>query len=111
MKVKKIETKDEIKKLKVCAYIRVSTSHNKQLESLDNQRIYYENKISSNPDYEYCGIYCDAGVSGAKEDREGLQSMMADAREGKIDLILTKSISRFARSTRIILKYVRELQQ
>lgn len=111
MQVKKIELKDEEKKLKVCAYIRVSTLHDKQLGSLDNQRLYYENKIRNNPDYEYCGIYCDTGVSGSKENREGLQSMMADARIGKIDLILTKSISRFARSTRIVLKYVRELQQ
>jgi len=111
MRVKKIEPKDEEKKVKVCAYIRVSTLHDKQLGSLDNQRLYYENKIRNNPDYEYCGIYCDTGVSGSKENRKGLQSMMADARAGKIDLILTKSISRFARSTRIVLKYVRELQQ
>jgi DNA invertase Pin-like site-specific DNA recombinase len=73
--------------------------------------LYYENKIKINPEYEFCGIYCDSGISGNKEEREGLQSMMTDVRAGQIDLILTKSISRFARSTRIILKYVRELQQ
>ncbi|MBV4424279.1 recombinase family protein [Clostridium tyrobutyricum] len=111
MKVRKISTIQDDEKLRVCAYIRVSTGHEKQLASLDNQRQYYENKIKNNPGYEYCGIYSDAGVSGAKENRDGLQSMLADARAGKMDLILTKSISRFARNTRMLLQYVRELQQ
>ena len=111
MEIRKISKAQEQKKLRVCAYIRVSTHHEKQLASLENQRLYYETKIKSNPEYEYSGIYSDAGVSGSKEDREGLQKMLADARSGKLDLILTKSISRFARNTKIILEYVREFQQ
>jgi DNA invertase Pin-like site-specific DNA recombinase len=78
---------------------------------LENQRTYYEDKICSNPDCEFVGIYCDEGKSGINPNREGLQQMMSDARDGKLDLILTKSISRFARNTRVVLEYVRELQE
>ena len=97
-------------RLKVCAYVRVSTDHREQLNSLRNQTQYYERFITSNPAYEYCGIFSDAGISGAKENRPGFLSMMEKARSGKIDLIITKSISRFARNTLLLLKYVRELR-
>jgi len=97
-------------RLKVCAYVRVSTDHREQLNSLENQTQYYERLISSNPDYEYCGIFSDAGISGAKENRPGFLAMLEKARSGEIDLIITKSISRFARNTLLLLKYVRELR-
>jgi len=96
--------------LKVCAYVRVSTDSREQLSSLENQTQYYERLISSNPDYEYCGIFSDAGISGSKENRPGFLAMMEKARSGEIDLIITKSISRFARNTLMLLKYVRELR-
>lgn len=97
-------------RLKVCAYVRVSTDHREQLNSLTNQTQYYERLISSNPDYEYRGIFSDAGISGAKENRPGFLAMMEKARNGEIDLIITKSISRFARNTLLLLKNVRELR-
>jgi site-specific DNA recombinase len=97
-------------RLKVCAYIRVSTEHEKQMHSLENQRQYYERLIKANPEYEFCGIFSDAGISGAKENRPGFQSMLAKARDGGLNLILTKSISRFARNTVLLLESVRELK-
>jgi len=97
-------------RLKVCAYVRVSTDHREQMNSLENQTQYYERLISSNPDYEYRGIFSDAGISGAKENRPGFMAMMEKARSGEVDLIITKSISRFARNTLLLLKYVRELR-
>ncbi len=97
-------------RLKVCAYVRVSTDHTGQLNSLENQTQYYERLISSYPDYHYCGIFSDAGISGAKENRPGFLAMMEKARRGGINLIITKSISRFARNTLMLLQYVRELK-
>lgn len=99
-----------IVKKKVCAYARVSTCSNSQEESLENQTTYYRNKIEANPDYEFVGIFADSGYTGTKDSRPGFQQMMTYCREGKIDLILTKSISRFARNTTIVLEYVRELK-
>ena len=84
-------------RLKVCAYVRVSTDHREQMNSLENQTQYYERLISSNPDYEYCGIFSDAGISGAKENRPGFIAMME--KKAVMNLIITKSISRFARNT------------
>ncbi len=97
-------------KLKVCAYVRVSTDHSGQMNSLQNQTEHYEHRLRSNAAYEYCGIYSDAGISGAKENRPGFQAMIEKALAGDIDDIFTKSISRFARNTIMLLKYVRELK-
>lgn len=99
------------KKLKVCAYCRVSTDADEQENSLENQIRHYEEIITSNPDYEYAGVYSDFAISGFKEKRPGLQKMLADARKGKIDLILTKSVSRFARNTAIVLEATRKLKE
>ena len=111
MQMKVIEPKQRTKtKIRVCAYCRVSTEADEQENSLENQRDYYENLIHSNPAYEYVDVYYDFGISGFKESRPGFQRMMEDARTGKIDLILTKSISRMARNTVMMLKSVRELQ-
>ena len=100
----------ENKKLRVAAYARVSTDHEDQANSLDNQIRHYEELISSNPDYEFAGVYHDFGISGYKEDRPGFQKMMEDARAGKVDHIITKSITRFARNTDTVLKATRELK-
>ena len=99
------------KKLKVAAYARVSTDHDEQANSLESQMKYYEDYITNNPDYEYAGIYHDFGISGFKERRPGFQRMLEDARAGKIDLIITKSITRFARNTDTVLKATRELKE
>ena len=78
--------------------------------SLDNQVRTYENMIRSNPKYEFVGVYADQGVTGFSEKRPEFQRMLVDARAGKTDKIITKSISRFARNTVTLLKYVRELK-
>ena len=112
MRVRIIEpkAKDQAKKKRVCAYPRVSTAQDKQGESLENQMTYYENLISLNPDYEYMGVFADRGISGTKDNRPEFQRMLNLCREGKIDLIITKSISRLARNTVVMLQTVRELK-
>ena len=97
-------------RLKVCAYARVSTDSPEQEGSLENQEQHYREMITANPMYEFAGIYSDQGISGYKEARPGFQRMMEDARAGKIDLIITKSISWFARNTVTVLKSARELK-
>lgn len=99
------------KKLKVCAYARVSTDSLKQEDSLENQSSTYERSITSNPAYEYVGIYADQGISGYSENRPAFKSMIEKARAGEIDLIITKSVSRFARNTVTVLKVARELKE
>lgn len=108
-RIEPIEAKG--KKQRVCAYARVSTDSIEQGESFENQVITYERLIKSNPEYEFIGVYADQGISGTSENRPEFQRMMEDCRNGKIDLIITKSISRFARNTTIVLNYTRELKQ
>jgi DNA invertase Pin-like site-specific DNA recombinase len=98
------------KKLRVCAYCRVSTESLSQEDSLENQQASFEREIRENPEYEYCGVYADQGISGSRQDRPEFQRMIRDARAGMFDLIITKSISRFARNTVIMLETVRELK-
>ena len=87
-------------KIRVAAYCRVSTGTEDQLLSLETQKSHYEDLISSNPDWVFAGLYYDEGISGtSKEKRPALQQMIADCKAGKIDRILTKSLSRFARNT------------
>lgn len=102
--------KVENKKKRVCAYARVSTDNEKQGESLENQIQYYENIISNNPEYEFIEVFVDQGITGYTEKRPGFQRMLELARDGKVDIIITKSISRFARNTAIVLETVRELK-
>lgn len=112
MEIQVIKAKEQEKKrLKVAAYARVSTDHDEQEQSLDNQIRYYTDLITSKPDYDFAGIYHDFGISGFKEKRPGFQQMMKDARAGSIDLIITKSITRFARNTDTVLKATRELKE
>ena len=110
-KMTKIEPKKApARKKRVAAYCRVSTGSDAQEESLTAQREHYEQVIKSNPDWEYAGLYYDDGISGTKKDtRPQLLRLLDDCRAGLIDMILTKSISRFARSTIDCLKMTREL--
>ncbi|MCR5486344.1 MAG: recombinase family protein [Lachnospiraceae bacterium] len=111
MKVDIIQKRPDAKtKKKVAAYCRVSTEHDDQEGSIENQIQTYEDLIRGNPRYEFAGVYSDFGISGFKEKRDGFQRMMADAREGKFEKILTKSISRFARNTQLFLQAIRELK-
>ena len=97
-------------KKRVCAYVRVSTDSLQQEDSLENQTTYFKGFITANPEWEFVGIYSDQGISGYKENRPGFQKMIEDARAGNIDLIVVKSISRFARNTETVLKFTRELK-
>lgn len=102
--------KSETPKLKVAAYARVSTEQDEQQSSYEAQVDYYRKYIRSNPEWEFVGIYADEGITGTNtKKRDGFNSMINDAKAGKIDLILTKSISRFARNTVDTLQTVREL--
>lgn len=98
-------------KKNVAAYCRVSTDQEEQLSSYENQVRYYTEMISRNPEYEIVDVYADEGISGTNtKNRDNFNRMIADCREGKIDIIITKSISRFARNTLDCLNYVRELK-
>lgn len=100
------------KLIRTCAYCRVSTDNEDQKTSYDSQRIHYKNMIEENPDWEFVGIYADEGITGTQtKKREQFNQMMSDALNGKIDLILAKSISRFARNTVDTLNYVRLLRE
>ena len=101
---------EEKPKLRVAAYCRVSTFLASQESSIHEQRRHYIKAIQSNSEWDFAGIYMEAGVSGTKaETRPELQRLLADCRAGKIDLILTKSISRFARNATDCLEMVRFL--
>jgi DNA invertase Pin-like site-specific DNA recombinase len=96
---------------RVCAYCRVSTEQDDQLNSLENQKSYFERYISQNTDWEFCGLYVDEGLSGTSvEGRAGFKRMVADAEGHKFDLVLTKEISRFARNTLDSIFYTRKLK-
>ena len=110
-KIIQIDALPQLKrKLRVAAYARVSSAKDAMLHSLSAQVSYYNKYISSHDDWEFVGIYADEGTSGTKEDRDEFQRMINDCRLGKIDLILTKAISRFARNTMTMLETVRELK-
>ncbi|NLT15890.1 MAG: recombinase family protein, partial [Clostridiales bacterium] len=99
-------------KLRVAAYCRVSTGTDEQQESLETQIRHYESYIKANPNWEYAGLYYDEGITGTKiEKRPDLLRMIADCENGRIDYIVTKSISRFARNTTDCLELVRKLQK
>lgn len=109
----KAELAKEQKKgrLRVAAYCRVSTDDEEQLTSYQNQIDYYTEKINANPDWEMAGVYADEGISGTStKHRDEFNKLMALCRRGRVDLILTKSVSRFARNTVDCLKYVRLLR-
>ena len=95
---------------RVAAYARVSMEKDAMLHSLAAQVSYYSERIQRNPEWEYAGVFADFGLTGTKETRPEFQRMLKECREGKIDLILVKSISRFARNTLALLNTVRELK-
>ncbi len=98
-------------KLRAAAYCRVSTGSEEQLTSYTRQVRHYSQYLDEQPDYVNCGIYADEGISGTGiGKRQGFLRMMDDCREGKLDLIITKSVSRFGRNTVDYLVSVRELK-
>ncbi|MCF2717465.1 recombinase family protein [Paenibacillus sp. UKAQ_18] len=106
-----VEGIQSIQKKKVAAYCRVSTDSEEQKESYTNQVNHYTQYIQNNLEWEMADIYADEGISGTNtKNRTHFNRMIQDARNGKLDLILVKSISRFARNTLDLLKYVRELK-
>ena len=99
-------------KIRVWAYVRVSTEKEEQINSLHNQRKYFEDYISANPEWELAEIFFDEGVSGTQtKTRAGFNRMIEACRAGEIDLILTKEVSRFARNTVDTLAYTRQLKE
>ena len=97
---------------RVAAYCRVSTKAQMQKSSLELQMGAYHRVIAENPDWQIAGIYSDRGVTGTIASiRPGFQQMIQDAEDGKIDIIMVKSISRFARNTVDLLTYVRRLRE
>lgn len=97
-------------RIRVAAYARVSSGKDAMLHSLAAQVSYYSNLIQQRPDWEYKGVYADEALTGTKDNRPEFMRMLSDCKEGKIDMIITKSISRFARNTVTLLETVRELR-
>lgn len=101
----------KVKKRKTAGYARVSTFSEEQATSYESQMDYYKNYIENRPDWEFVGMYSDEGISATNtKRRDGFRQMIQDALEGKIDLIITKSVSRFARNTVDSLQTVRRLK-
>lgn len=104
--------KTSTRKRRVAAYARVSTDSEEQLTSYEAQVSYYTDYINKRSDWEFVSVYADEGVSGCNTaKREGFNRMIKDALDGKIDLIVTKSVSRFARNTVDSLTTVRKLKE
>lgn len=109
--IKIIAKEKEIPKLKrVAAYARVSVDTDQMLHSLSSQVSYFSEFIQSHKDWQYVGVYYDKGETGTKANRTNFQRLINDAKDGKIDIIVTKSLSRFARNTVDCLKTIRELK-
>lgn len=104
-------TINSYRRQRVAAYARVSTDTEEQQGSYEAQCNYYENYIRQNPEWEFAGVYADEGITGTSaKKRDGFNEMINDAMNGKIDFIVTKAISRFARNTLDTLTYVRQLK-
>lgn len=102
----------KIDRIKVAAYCRVSTDSDEQITSYNSQVTHYKQLVESNPEWELIDIYADEAISGTQiNKRISFQRMISDAVNGKIEMIITKSISRFARNTLDTLKYVRLLKE
>ena len=99
-------------KLRVAAYCRVSTDSEEQINSYKNQLAYYTEKISSKSEWKFAGIYADEGITGTSmKHREDFKRMLRACREGRIDLILCKSVSRFGRNSVDVLRTIRALRE
>ena len=96
----KNDFKNPLRKLRVCAYARVSSDDEDQITSYNNQVCYYTDYIQSNPNWIFVDVFTDEGISGTNTfKRTGFNKMIKMCKQGKIDLIITKSVSRFARNT------------
>lgn len=103
---------EEKPKLRVAAYCRVSTDTEEQATSYEAQIAHYTEYIQKNPEWEFAGVYADDGISGTNtKKRSEFNRMIEDCEAGNIDMIITKSISRFARNTLDCLKYIRQLKE
>lgn len=100
----------EHKVLRVAAYCRVSTEKTDQKHSFEVQQAYFQRCFANNPGYEFVGVYADSRSATSTAHRAGFQQLMSDCRSGKIDRIVSKSLSRFARNTCDCLKALRELK-
>ena len=101
----------KIRLLNVAAYARVSDAKDTMLNSLAAQVAYYTTYIKSTPGWSFAGVYTDKGITGTKAARPEFQRLLANAKAGKIDKIITKSVSRFARNTVDLLDTVRSLKE
>ncbi|MBQ7574400.1 MAG: recombinase family protein [Clostridia bacterium] len=101
---------DKIILKRVAAYVRVSSGKDAMLHSLSAQVSYYSDMIQHHKGWVYVGVYADEAFTGTKDTRDNFQRLLADCRKGKIDCVITKSISRFARNTVTLLQTVRELK-
>lgn len=111
-KVGNAVNKEEKPKLRVAAYCRVSTDSDEQATSYETQMEHYTSYIQRNPEWEFAGIFADDGISGTNtKKREEFNRMIEECMAGHIDMIITKSISRFARNTLDCLKYIRLLKE
>lgn len=103
--------KEFVPKRRAAVYIRVSTDKEEQLNSYENQKDYYPKLIASRPDWTFAGLYSDEGISATSTaHRDGFNQLISDALSGQFDLIVTKSISRFARNTVDALNIIRKLK-
>ena len=108
--IRRISKQEKIQR--VAAYCRVSTEHDVQMQSYETQVNVYKTKINSNNEWKFAGIYADPGITGTSaEKRPEFMRMISDANEKKMDLILCKSISRFARNAIEAQKYVDLLKE
>lgn len=103
-------TLQSLKRKRVAAYVRVSSGKEAMLHSLSAQISYYNRYIGKRGDWEFAGIYSDEAISGTKDTRHEFQRLLEDCRNKKIDMVITKSITRFARNTVTLLQTVRELK-
>lgn len=99
------QRKEQKQKYNVAAYARVSTGSEEQIDSFVNQQKFYEEKIKANPDYNLVGVFADEAISGTTDKRPNFQRMIRLAEQGLIDIIYTKSISRFSRNVKDLLSY------
>lgn len=94
----------------MAAYARVSSGKDAMLHSLSAQVSYYSDLIQKHSGWQYAGVYADEALTGTKDNRENFQRLLADCRARKVDMVITKSISRFARNTVTLLETVRDLK-
>lgn len=112
MKITELPAKPKERQItRVAAYARVSSDKDAAFHSLEAQTEYYEQYVAARPGWQLVGIYSDNGISGTTINRPEFQRMLQDCRDGKIDLVVTKSVTRFARNTVILLETIRELKR